>query len=230
MKCVIGLAAVLAMLGTALPSFAQARASGQVGAKTGTANVQPQPAAKPKPKEKPKEKPKPKATAKTPAKAKTTAKAKTAVKPLKKTPTKAATTTAATTVNASTMSGTPPSVTAATPTIPVVRNQSLEARLHPLLPNGMNVTDAAKGFKNWGRFVAAVHASQNLNMPFQTLKAKMTGDMPLSLGQAIQALRTGAPRPTAVITQDRTATTASAVTQAEQQAAEDFRHVRDDSR
>ena len=100
----------------------------------------------------------------------------------------------------------------------------------PLLPNGMNVSDAAKGFKNWGRFVAAVHASQNLNMPFQTLKAKMTGDMPLSLGQAIQALRTGAPRPTAVITQDRTATTASAVTQAEQQAAEDFRHVRDDSR
>jgi hypothetical protein len=214
MKRVIALAAVVVMLGAPLPSVAQARAGGQAGTMTTTGKVQPQPAAKTKPK--PKEKPK--------------AKAKPAAKPSKKTATKTATTTAGTTANTSTMAGTTPSVTSATPTIPVVRNQSLEARLQPLLPNGMKVSDAAKGFKNWGRFVAAVHASRNLNMSFQALKAKMTGDMPLSLGQAIQALRTGAPRPTAVITQDRTATTASAVTQAEQQAAEDFRHVRDDNR
>jgi hypothetical protein len=218
MKSVIGLAAVMAMLGTALPSIAQAGGAAQAGVKATTGKTQPQPAgpkATPKPKAKPK--PKPKATAKP------------STKKAKKPATKTATTTPAPTVNGSTMAGTSPSVTAATPTIPVVKNQYLEARLQPLLPNGMHVSDAAKGFKNWGRFVAAVHASRNLNIPFQTLKAKMTGDMPLSLGQAIQAIRSGAPRPTAVITQDRTATTASAVTQAEQQAAEDFRHVRDDN-
>ena len=205
MKGVIALAAVILMLGTELPGVAQARVGGPAGTNTKTTA----PKAKPKPKPKPKEKPK--------------AKAKATVKPATKPVAKPA---AAPTASASAMTGTP-SVTAATPTIPPVRSQSLEARLQPLLPPGMNATDASKGFKNWGRFVAAVHASRNLNIPFQTLKLKMTGDMPLSLGQAIQAIRTGAPRPTAVLTQDRTATTASAVTQAEQQAAEDFRNVRD---
>ncbi len=209
MKCVIALAAVIVMLATELPSVAQARTGGQTVTKTSSGKVQPQPAgakAKPKPKEKPK------------------AKAKATAKPSKKTAT-----TAGASANASTMTGTG-SVTAATPTIPAVRNQSLEARLQPLLPSGMNASDASKGFRNWGRFVAAVHASRNLNIPFQSLKLKMTGDMPLSLGQAIQAIRSGSTTPTAMVTHNRTATTASAVTQAEQQAAEDFRHVRDDNR
>jgi hypothetical protein len=217
MKSVIGLAAVVAMLGTPLPSIAQAGGAAQAGTKTTSGKVQPQPAG-PKAKPNPKAKPKAKPTAK-PSTTKT-----------KKPATKTAATTPAPTVSGSTTAGTTANLTAATPTIPVVKNQTLEARLRPLLPSGMNVSDAAKGFRNWGRFVAAVHASRNLNIPFQTLKTKMTGDMPLSLGQAIQAIRSGAPRPTAVITQDRTATTASAVTQAEQQAAEDFRHVRDDNR
>jgi hypothetical protein len=94
----------------------------------------------------------------------------------------------------------------------------------------MSVSDAAKGFRNWGRFVAAVHASRNLNIPFQSLKSKMTGDMPLSLGQAIQAIRSGSTTPTTMVTHNRTATTTSAVTQAEQQASEDFRRVHDDNR
>jgi hypothetical protein len=86
----------------------------------------------------------------------------------------------------------------------------------------MNVGDAAKGFRNWGRFVAAVHASNNLDIPFRDLKARMTGDTPLSLGQAIQAIRSGTTSPTAMVTHSRTSTTASAVSQAEQQASEDF--------
>jgi hypothetical protein len=246
MKCVIALAAVIIMLGTELPSVAQARPGGQTGTKTSTGKAQPQPVtpkAKPKSKEKPKEKPKakakatpkatakatPKATAKPTAKATPKATAKATPKSLKKTTTKAPPTTAGTTAVASTMTG-PGSVTAATPTIPPVRNQSLEARLQPLLPSGMSASDASKGFRNWGRFVAAVHASRNLNIPFQSLKLKMTGDMPLSLGQAIQAIRSGSITPTAIVTHNSTAPTASAVTQAEQQAAEDFRHVRDDGR
>ena len=247
MKCVIALAAVIIMLGTELPSVAQARAGGQTGTKTSTGKAQAQPVtpkAKPKSKEKPKEKAKatakatpkaaakatPKATAKATPKATAKATPKATPKPLKKTTTKAAPTTAATTANAPTMTG-PGSVTAATPTIPPVRNQSLETRLQPLLPNGMSASAASKGFRNWGRFVAAVHASRNLNIPFQSLKLKMTGDMPLSLGQAIQAIQSGSITPTAMVTHNsRTATTASAVTQAEQQAAEDFRQVRDDGR
>ena len=214
MKRVIALTAALVMLGTPLPSDAQARPVGQAGGKTSSGKLPPQPAgakAKPKPKEKPKAKPK--------------ATQRPSMKPAS-TPAAAA----ATTANVSAMGEAAPSVTAATPTIPVVRNQSLEARLQPLLPNGLSVSDAAKGFRNWGRFVAAAHASRNLNIPFQSLKNKMTGDMPLSLGQAIQAIRSGSTTPTAMVTHNRTATTASAVTQAEQQAAEDFRHVRDDNR
>jgi len=217
MQGVVALIAVIVVLGTPLPSVAQARAGGATGAnttgaKTSSAKVPPQTAG-PKAKPKPKEKPKAKATA----------------KPSKKAATKPATT-AVSSANVSTPAGTAPGVTAGTPTIPVVKDPFLEARLQPLLPSGMSVSDAAKGFRNWGRFVAAVHASQNLNIPFRSLKAKMTGDMPLSLGQAIQAIRSGSATPTAMVTHNRTATTASAVTQAEQQAAEDFRHVRDDHR
>jgi len=226
MKGVIALAGVVVMLGTALPSVALARAGGGQTTTTATTTtsggkVQASPTlkARPKPKEKPKAKAKPNA--------KPAVKDKVKDKKDKKTTTKPATAIAGTTNNAS-ITGTG-SVTAATPTIPPVRNQSLEARLQPLLPSGMSVSDASKGFRNWGRFVAAVHASQNLNIPFQSLKLKMTGDMPLSLGQAIHAIRSGAITPTAMVIHNRT-TTASAVTQAEQQAAEDFRYVRDDNR
>jgi hypothetical protein len=64
---------------------------------------------------------------------------------------------------------------------------TLQGRLGSLLPSGMSLTDAASGFKNLGQFVAAVHVSHNLDIPFTDLKDKMTsGD---SLGKAIQALK-----------------------------------------
>ena len=59
-----------------------------------------------------------------------------------------------------------------------------------LLPAGTNLQTAAAGFKNEGQFIAAVHASRNLNIPFSQLKAKMAGPNPESLGQAIRDLRT----------------------------------------
>ena len=77
----------------------------------------------------------------------------------------------------------------------------VEARLLPLLPAGMTVQDASQGFKNWGQFVAAVHVSNNLGIPFADLKSRMTGiapgsvpgstvqTAPMSLGQAIQSFK-----------------------------------------
>lgn len=88
-----------------------------------------------------------------------------------------------------------------TPTTLSVKNPKLEARLLTLLPAGMNIPDASQGFKNWGQFVAAVHVSNNLNIPFADLKARMTGfapgavpgstvqTAPMSLGQAIQSFK-----------------------------------------
>lgn len=85
-------------------------------------------------------------------------------------------------------------------------NPNLEARLLAMLPAGSTVQDASQGFRNWGQFVAAVNTSNNLNIPFADLKAKMTGitpgstvptTTPMSLGQAIQSFQgtTTAPQP-----------------------------------
>ena len=46
----------------------------------------------------------------------------------------------------------------------------------------------SNGFKNMGEFVAAVHVSNNLNIPFDQVKAKIvTGHT--SLGEAVHALK-----------------------------------------
>ena len=68
-------------------------------------------------------------------------------------------------------------------------NPALVSRLTPLLPSGMTIDQAAQGFKNQGQFVAALHVSHNLNIPFAQLKAEMTGKDHDSLGQAIHALK-----------------------------------------
>ena len=64
---------------------------------------------------------------------------------------------------------------------------TLQTRLGSMLPAGTSLTDAASGFKNLGQFMAAVHVSHNLGIPFEDLKAKMvSGD---SLGKAIKELK-----------------------------------------
>jgi len=89
------------------------------------------------------------------------------------------------------------------------------------------------GFKNQGQFIAALHVSQNLGIPFADLKTAMTGIRPvttttttgghtttgsstggtttesaplLSLGQAIHKLRPGVDSTTAESTATRQAT------------------------
>jgi hypothetical protein len=68
-------------------------------------------------------------------------------------------------------------------------NPKLAARLQPMLPPGTSVKQAAAGFRNQGQFIAALHVSQNLNIAFDQLKAKMTGESEMSLGAAIHAVR-----------------------------------------
>jgi len=142
-------------------------------------------------------------TAKTAAKADTRA-AKTAAKSEKhavKTESKVARNTPEAPAAAPTPMLTTTVISPETPTTHSVKNPKLEARLLTLLPAGTNIPDASQGFKNWGQFVAAVHVSNNLNIPFADLKARMTGfapgatpgstvqTAPMSLGQAIQSFK-----------------------------------------
>ncbi len=72
-------------------------------------------------------------------------------------------------------------------------NTHLASKLEGLLnlsgPNALAMLQSdAMGFKNFGQFVAAVHVSHNLDIPFADLQAKMTGPNAVSLGKAIQVL------------------------------------------
>lgn len=68
-------------------------------------------------------------------------------------------------------------------------NTKLASKLQNLLPQGTNLQQAAQGFKNLGQFVAAVHVSHNLGIPFDQLKAKLMGPPTESLGKAIHSLK-----------------------------------------
>jgi hypothetical protein len=69
------------------------------------------------------------------------------------------------------------------------RNTKLSSRLDSLLPKGTTAQQACSGFKNLGQCVAAVHVANNLKIPFDDLKAKMTGANAESLGKSIHALK-----------------------------------------
>ena len=71
-------------------------------------------------------------------------------------------------------------------------NSQLASKLQALLPPGTDLQTAAQGFKNLGQFVAAVHVSKNLGIPFDQLKSKMTGSDAVSLGKAIHQLQPSA--------------------------------------
>lgn len=85
-------------------------------------------------------------------------------------------------------------------------DSKFRARIESLLPAGMDLKVAESGFKNQGQFIAALHVSRNLNIPFDQLKAKMLGldaagqvtSSPMSLGKAIHALRPDMPESDAI--------------------------------
>ena len=74
--------------------------------------------------------------------------------------------------------------------MPIVVKPALAAKLQPLLPSGLSVEAASAGFKNLGQFVAAVHVSKNLDVPFTALRTEMV-ENGRSLGSAIQTLKPG---------------------------------------
>jgi hypothetical protein len=81
----------------------------------------------------------------------------------------------------------------------IQNDSTFASKIQNLLPPGTDLKAAESGFKNRGQFIAAMHVSKNLNIPFDLLKAKMTGvstvngqqttSTPVSLGKAIHALR-----------------------------------------
>src|SRR5438128_2093485 len=72
----------------------------------------------------------------------------------------------------------------------IERNPALKSKVESMLPAGENLKTAASGFKNAGQFMATLHASKDAGIPFDQLKAKMMGsNPPMSLGQAIHALK-----------------------------------------
>jgi hypothetical protein len=76
-----------------------------------------------------------------------------------------------------------------TPSELLQENKNLSNKLSTILAKQgiTNIQQAAQGFKNLGQFVAAVHVSENLGIPFTSLKTDMmNGD---SLGKAIHALK-----------------------------------------
>ena len=70
------------------------------------------------------------------------------------------------------------------------------AKIEAMLPRGMTLNTASRGFKNQGQFIAALQASNKHNIPFRQLKAAMlgrNGAAPMSLGQAMHSLRSSTP-------------------------------------
>jgi hypothetical protein len=99
---------------------------------------------------------------------------------------------------ATTGSSTP--TTTLNPIAQKLQGKPLGDRIQQMLPKKMTLDAASAGFKNQGQFIAAVHVSNNLGIPFDQLKAAMLGTSattltndtstnPMSLGQAIRKLR-----------------------------------------
>lgn len=130
--------------------------------------------------------------------------------PKKSTTTTTATTASTSTTTSSTANSTTSTTTKAwTPDNPVAQKLSTKSNLltkvKGTLPAGTDLNAATADFKNFGQFIAAVNVSKNLGIPFEDLKAAMTGTTldgkstgkaAVSLGQAIRQTR-GDVNPTA---------------------------------
>jgi hypothetical protein len=69
----------------------------------------------------------------------------------------------------------------------LTNNTKLASQVHDL--TGTDAQQACSGFKNLGECVSAAHASKNLGIEFNALKAKITGDNAQDLGDAIHDLK-----------------------------------------
>ena len=64
------------------------------------------------------------------------------------------------------------------------------SRFAEIVPSDMSATEACSGFKSMTECAAALHAAQNLGVPFKELKSKMSGGG--TLGAAIRELKPAA--------------------------------------
>jgi hypothetical protein len=71
----------------------------------------------------------------------------------------------------------------------IADNATLSSRAQTLLPDGEAVSHAAAGFGTQEQFLTAVHAAHDMNIPFDQLKAQMTGRGHVSLDKAILKVR-----------------------------------------
>jgi hypothetical protein len=71
----------------------------------------------------------------------------------------------------------------------LAENAELSSRVQALLPKGVTLPDAAKGFKSETGFLATLHASHDLNIPFDQFKSDVTSGERDSLAQAIRKFR-----------------------------------------
>jgi hypothetical protein len=94
-------------------------------------------------------------------------------------------------------------------------NTHLANRLQSRLPAGTDLMAASSRFRNLGQFVAAVNVSNNLGIPFDSLKTKMV-DGGLSLGQSIHELK---PDASATVEAERAETEAGVLIDESEQAA-----------
>ena len=69
------------------------------------------------------------------------------------------------------------------------RKPRLALKLQTMLPAGTSLKQSASGFKNERGFISAVHVSNNLRIPFNQLKAKVTGNRAVSMEAALHELR-----------------------------------------
>ena len=71
----------------------------------------------------------------------------------------------------------------------IASKPQLNARITAMLPKGMTLNQASRGFKNQGQFIAALHVSQNLGCDcFRQIKTDMTRKH-MSLGRSIQDVK-----------------------------------------
>lgn len=69
------------------------------------------------------------------------------------------------------------------------QNTALSSSVQPLLPADTDMTRAAAGFEDTNQFMTAVHASRNMGIPFDQMKAKTTGKGHVSIEKAAKKLR-----------------------------------------
>lgn len=110
----------------------------------------------------------------------------------------------------------------------IASKPNLSAKLTRMLPidpvtgKTMTLNQASLGFKNQGQFIAALHVSQNLGIPFTELKSHMVTVTPGAPGQPPTATQTGS-LGQAIQASKTTAGVTTEVERAETQAADDLR-------